>query len=1117
MQQTVYIQHRPLKDPRDIKMLDPACGSMHFGLYAFDLFENIYSEAWDLEESNALGSFARDTINGEVRPALHQVYNNKQAFLADVPKLIIENNIHGVDIDPRAAQIAGLSLWLRAQKSWSENDIKPTDRPAIQRSNIVCAEPMPGEKTLLKEFTGQIQPKVLGQLVEDIFDKMQLAGEAGTLLKIEEEIQSVIKAAKKQSEGLEVQGGLFAEKHWEVKEGKQLYSTGDVGDDFWNEAEHRILSELERYAETVTKVGSSSQKRLFAADAAKGFAFIDLCRKKFDAILMNPPFDDASKSSRKYVDTFYANSKGALDLAFIERATTICNKSGIIGALASRTLIHLRTLAPWRESLLEKNTINGLLDIGYGEFEDVVVQPIALSITNGYYKRTGDYISLLKSKDKEGSFRSLYSGDASSAKLSNLSQDVFKKLPGSIFGHWLDSSVFHCFSDFSRFENEDRAVRQGLATADDFRFLRMWWECEKKLIKGDCEGLGYTWARFSKGGDYAPFFNNMPYVVKWQNNGYELKNFYKKSGKLASRPQNTQYYFKEGITYSECTTSDISLRPLPKGTIFGHVGLGVIFEDLEDIWPCLALMHSRAYRILIEVLVGSGDSSVPVGAVNHYTAYILNSIPFNSVSSVEKTQLISTAKSIYHKSSKLRNPGEIGNYYQHLVYKIDSSSVGDIVKEQYHCQLKMILELLVEFSKLDALSIKIWGMTSIPLDEACGPLPTSYPEKEIDKKYLFGLLDMNPTVLTKHAVDKVGAGRHIVKQSWYADRQIELICHICKAHPKSIVSTILDSGYVPQNMTSAFLQDIMSKLFGMVVGRYDLPIDVHGAIDFDPIDTMPQWPIAICEVGSKTNAIIDEHILERDIFPALKSLVASTSSEKLSDFEADIWSKLNIGSKKYKSIYDWYSKEFFSQHLAKYSEGRRQAPIYWQIGCQSGSYTIWLYFNALNDQTLFSCVNNFVDVKIEAINSELSLLDDNDENKAYLLDTKSQLADFRDELLSISHFWQPRLEDGVIITAAPLWKLFQHKPWQKKLKKTWEELEQGKYDWSHMAYNIWPERVLRKCHEDRSIAIAHGVEDDLWEEVEVSAPRGKTKLVWQPKDFSEAELSAYIQQKIAKG
>ena len=145
---------------------------MHFGLYAFDLFEVIYEEAWDLGSGVY---FAAD-------------YPDKDAFLREVPRLIIEHNIHGIDIDPRAVQIAGLSLWLRAQKSWQAQRVPAAERPRIIRSNIVCAEPMPGSPEMLKEFTATLHPPLLGQLVEKVFDQMQLAGEAGSLLKIEEEI-----------------------------------------------------------------------------------------------------------------------------------------------------------------------------------------------------------------------------------------------------------------------------------------------------------------------------------------------------------------------------------------------------------------------------------------------------------------------------------------------------------------------------------------------------------------------------------------------------------------------------------------------------------------------------------------------------------------------------------------------------------------------------------------------------------------------------------------------------------------------------------------------------------------------------------------------------------------
>ena len=178
----VHIPHRPKKDPRELKILDPACGSGHFLLYCFDLLLMIYEEAYD---------------DPDLGPALQKDYPTLEDLQRDVPRLILAHNLHGIDIDLRASQIAALALWLRCQRAYQDMGLKK-DRPKITRSNIVCAEPMPGEEQMLKEFVGQLEPKLLGQLVEVVFDKMKLAGEAGSLLKIEEEIRDAVAEAKKQ-------------------------------------------------------------------------------------------------------------------------------------------------------------------------------------------------------------------------------------------------------------------------------------------------------------------------------------------------------------------------------------------------------------------------------------------------------------------------------------------------------------------------------------------------------------------------------------------------------------------------------------------------------------------------------------------------------------------------------------------------------------------------------------------------------------------------------------------------------------------------------------------------------------------------------------------------------
>jgi hypothetical protein len=184
---------------------------------------------------------------------------------------------------------------------------------------------------------------------------------------------------------------------------------------------------------------------------------------------------------------------------------------------------------------------------------------------------------------------------------------------------------------------------------------------------------------------------------------------------------------------------------------------------------------------------------------------------------------------------------------------------------------------------------------------------------------------------------------------------------------------------------------------------------------------------------------------------------------------------------------DYFRKPagFFADHLKRYSKSRRKAPIYWPLQTSSGSYTLWLYYHRLNDQTLYTCVNDFVEKsKLREVTEQLHVLraktsrSKQEENDLeHLLDLEQELKNFRDELLRVAQFWKPNLNDGVQITAAPLWKFFQHKPWQKTLKETWDKLEKGDYDWAHLAYSIWPDRVREKCRHDKSLAIAHGLEE----------------------------------------
>ena len=229
-----------LRDPRTIKLLDPACGSMHFGLYAFDLFMEIYREAWAWEQTHGPGCLDTETSGSADLKPLSQTYADQDAFLHEVPRLIIEYNIYGVDIDPRAAQIASLALWLRAQRAWHEVSVKAKDRPRVGQGNIVAAIAPPAEVELCKRFMEQLDAKD-AELFEKTLFMLKGLPELGFLLQVDKELPALVRQVFGEH------GDLFREE--------------DMAK--WKKAEGRLQAPT-KFANAAR---SNYQGRLFAEDA----------------------------------------------------------------------------------------------------------------------------------------------------------------------------------------------------------------------------------------------------------------------------------------------------------------------------------------------------------------------------------------------------------------------------------------------------------------------------------------------------------------------------------------------------------------------------------------------------------------------------------------------------------------------------------------------------------------------------------------------------------------------------------------------------------------------------------------------------------------------------------
>jgi hypothetical protein len=179
------------------------------------------------------------------------------------------------------------------------------------------------------------------------------------------------------------------------------------------------------------------------------------------------------------------------------------------------------------------------------------------------------------------------------------------------------------------------------------------------------------------------------------------------------------------------------------------------------------------------------------------------------------------------------------------------------------------------------------------------------------------------------------------------------------------------------------------------------------------------------------------------------------------------------------------------------------------IAAGDGGYSVWLYYHRFTQDTLYRVLRDFVEPRIQQAEREQFELESqvglSGDASSLLQEAQTLLQDlrlFKSELELVAPLWNPNLNDGVIINHAILWRITPYTPWQKKCKECWDKLVKGDYDWAHLAFHLWPERVIRKCITDRSLAIAHGLEERLWQE--------SNKGNWLKRQVSEAELQALL-------
>jgi hypothetical protein len=615
------------------------------------------------------------------------------------------------------------------------------------------------------------------------------------------------------------------------------------------------------------------------------------------------------------------------------------------------------------------------------------------------------FLRLLAEDDKAAALQQvcarLRRGEAD-ARLFEVAPEAFDAVPGKPFAYWVSDAVRQTFQRLPPFESEGRTVKQGLATADDFRFVRAWWEVGPGATAG-------KWFPFAKGGAYSPFYADVYLMVNWAREGAEICHFVDpKTGKLNSRPQNTDYYFRPGLTWSDRTSSFLSVKPWPTGGVFSVKGSAGFFP-VDSLFFVMGIMNSRAFNTFLEMLVNAGSA-----VSRSYQVGVIGVAPYPASTCDSKQRVTDLARRAWSLKRTLDTTEETSHAF--LLPAALRNRLGDYDPPAIEVELARIQ------AEVDDIAFDLYGFSAADRDAVAGGRASA------------------------------AAGEDAAADGADDDQDDE------------------EASAPPIDQTAGLL----SWAVGVVFGRFDWRLatgERAAPPEPEPFDPLPAKSPGMLPGGAEpfhqhVGILVDDRGHPHDLARLVEEVLVRVEVPVPED------------------VRRWLQRDFFAFHLRQYSKSRRKAPIYWPLATASGSYTLWVYYPSLTSQTLYTAINDFVEPKLKQVGADVTALRNkganrtrDDEKQFEALQTfELELIELRDTLLEIAPTYKPNHDDGVQISAAPLWPLFRHKPWQKVLKETWKKLEKGDYDWAHLAMNYWPERVREKCKTDKSLAIAHGLE-----------------------------------------
>lgn len=502
--------------PEQLRVIDPCCGSGHILVYLFDVLVQIYED---------YGYTAREAASS-----------------------IVKNNLWGLDIDQRAAQLSYFSVMMKAR----QYDRRFFSR-GLQPHVIAIAESNNADREAVDYFCkgdGGLK-KAMQTVITELHD----AKEYGSIL-------------------------TCTKQDWDA-----LYARfGEVYDEISLHREDALaLLPLVRTAEALSQ--------------------------QYDVVVTNPPYMGSSGMSTKlseFVKKNYPDSKSDLFAVFIERCGQMAKQNGYQAMITQHAWMFLSSFEKLRTKLQAVDTVN-MAHLGARAFEEIggeVVQTTSFVLRRSQVKSyAGTYSRLLEPTTQQGKEDMFLVGQ----NRFTAQQDNFSKIPGSPVAYWVTLHMFRTFEKGIPV-NEVSKGRSGQNTGDNNRFLRLWHEVNSCSVgwklPENYDGIQYKWIPYNKGGEYRRWYGNYQFVVNWKDDGKEIKDYavFRNNGKHWSRYiQNLDCLYKEGITWSIVTASAFSMRYLPKGFICDYAGCSIFPEHKSNSY-LLALFNTKYANTVLNIV-----------------------------------------------------------------------------------------------------------------------------------------------------------------------------------------------------------------------------------------------------------------------------------------------------------------------------------------------------------------------------------------------------------------------------------------------------------------------------------------------------------------------------------